>query len=232
MPPATPANIQTILQQFPQVGILPRSFLLSEDFSTFATELKGSVEIIRWTYYAFKAYVTGGATQILLFDQNVGLATNGLGDTDMQVGGQLAGGEAMIIRNIRVVPIPAAADVVVASATSFTAMKEWYDVLTKACWLEFKVGDKIYAQGAPLTLFPAGSGIGTFVAGGGAGAIAASHVNNGDPSNRALWEADPPLYVPSTRTLSLSLNWKAAVTVTTQGRIGAYLDGWRVRVVQ
>jgi hypothetical protein len=102
--------MQALMSQYPQLGLLPRSFLLGSDFQTFAAELKGFLEIIRWTWYSFKAYATGGATQTLYFDQNIGQATNRLADTNMQVGGQLSGGEAMLVRNVRVVPIPAGAD--------------------------------------------------------------------------------------------------------------------------
>jgi len=230
-------DARALMQQYPSIGILPRSFLLGSDFSTFAAELKGYLEIIRWTWYSFKAYAVGGATQILYFDQNIGQATNRLADTNMQVGGQLSGGEAMLVRNVRVVPIPANADAFVVSGPA-VALTQWYNVLLNNCWLEASVGDKKYIQGAPLTLFPSGMGLGAIytansvVAAGLVGPTNAAVVQNGHPSNMALWETDPPMYVPSTRTITVSLNWITAQAVTTAGRLGVMLDGWRIRLVQ
>lgn len=231
-----PINLQQLSRDYPAIGLLPRSFLLGSDFQTFAAELKGFLEIIRWTWYSFKAYPVGGNTQILYFDQNIGQATNRLADTNMQVGGQLSGGEAMLVRNIRVVPIPAGADAFVLSGEA-VALRQWYNVLTLNCWLAASVGDKVYVQGAPLTLFPAGQGLGSAYTanvqtGTGAGPTNAALVQNGHPSNLALWETDPPMYVPSTRTITVSLNWITAQAVTTAGRLGVMLDGWRIRLVQ
>jgi hypothetical protein len=231
MPP-----IQQILQQYPQVGILPRSFLLGSDFQQFAAELTGPVEIIRWTWYSFVAYAAGGQVQLLFFTQNFGQAANGYLDTNLQVGGQMSGGEAMVVRNVRVVPIPAQADAAPQTGLAANAIRDWYNVLNLG-WLELGVSDKIYVRGAPLTLFPAGQGFGTFhtnsaLTGAAFSGTNVSLVQNGDPSNRALWELDPAMYVPATRTVNCALNWRVAQPVTTAGRIGVMLDGWRVRVVQ
>ena len=151
----------------------------------------------------------------------------------MVVGGQLAGGEGMVVRNIRVVPIPAAADAFVANGPA-VALTQWYAVLLTNAWLEFTVGDKLYSRGAPLTLYPAGSGLGAQITASAAAVTTtnAAIVQNGDPSNRALYELDPPIYVPATRNLAVTLNWRALQTVTTAGRLGVYLDGWKVRLVQ
>ena len=93
--------------------ILPESFFLSADFESFAAEFRGLgiKEIHRHSLYAYKAYATAGQTELLLFDQNIGSATNGLGDTNMQVAGQMSGNEAMVILNVllavfNMVPVP------------------------------------------------------------------------------------------------------------------------------
>lgn len=237
MPPAV--DIRALTGQYPALGILPRSFLLGTDFQDFAAELKGRLEVIRWTWYAFRAYAVAGQTQLTFFQQNQASATNGLGDTNLQVPGQMSGGEAMIIRNVRVVPIPSSLDAFVISGPA-VSLQQWYNVLQNNCWLELKVGDKLYIQAGPLTLFPAGQGLGTFATANSApgsvlGAVGPTNiglVQNGHPSNMGLWEMDPPIYVPATRTLNVTANWVAAQAVTTAGRLGIMLDGWRVRLVQ
>ncbi len=232
--PLTRMQVQQVAERYPQIGILPRSFLFGSDFESFAAELKGHLEVIRWTWYSFRVYPAAGSTQLLFFQQNMSTATNGIADTNMAVPGQLSGGEAMVIRNVRVVPIPAQADVFAVNAAFGLAAQQWYNVLTNNCWLELSVGDKLYIRGAPLTLFPAGQGFGSLFT---SSQIAANvmnigHLNNGDPSNRALWEEDPPIYVPSTRTVLVTINWLALNAVATAGRLGVMLDGWRIRLVQ
>ena len=70
-------NISALMQQSPALGILPKSFLLGSDFSDFAAELRGTLEVIRWTFYHFRAYAAAGHTQLQYFNQNLGDATNG-----------------------------------------------------------------------------------------------------------------------------------------------------------
>ena len=214
--------------------LLPQSFFLSADFEAFAAEFRGAniKEVHRHTLYSFKVYAAAGQTELLFFDQNIGAATNGLGDTNMQVGGQMAGNEAMIILNIRVITIPALADVQTAAAGTPVAFGETLRTLTLNCWLVLEIADKPYVTVGPLAMFPAGIGPGSVVAGAATILANVSYANNGDPSNRALWVQDPPIAVLPSRTIRLYMRWRAVLTWTTAGKIGAALDGYRVRAVQ
>lgn len=214
--------------------LLPQSFFLSADFDAFAAEFRGAdiKEVHRHTLYSFKTYATTGHTELLFFDQNIGAATNGLGDTNMQVGGQMAGNESMIIMNIRVIPMPAQADYDTAAAGTPVAFGQWLEVMQRNCWLVLEIADKPYVTVGPLLMFPAGCGPGTFVAGNATVTRNVSWANNGDPSNRALWVQDPPIAVLPNRTLRLFMRWRAVLTVTTAGKLGSALDGYRVRAVQ
>lgn len=214
--------------------ILPESFFLSADFAAFATEFQGLgvKEIHRHTLYAMKAYPTGGQTELLLFDQNIGSATQGLGDTNMQIGGQMTGNEAMVILNVRVIPIPAQADYDAANTVTPVAFGQWFEVLHRNCWLVMEISDKPYITVGPLAMFPAGIGPGSVVGGAATVLRNVSFSSNGEPSNRSLWVQDPPLTVLPNRSLRVYLRWRAALAVTTAGKIGVALDGYRVRSVQ
>lgn len=214
--------------------LLPQSFFLSADFDQFAAEFRGAniQEVIRHTLYAFRVYAAAGHTELLFFGENIGSATNGLGDTNMQVGGMMAGNEAHVILNIRVIPLPARADYDTAAGGTPVAFGEWNEILQRNCWLVVEIADKPYVTVGPLTMFPSGIGPGTVVAGVATVTRVISWMNNGEPSNRALWMQDPPITVLPNRTLRVYARWRTALTATTAGKLGVALDGYRVRVVQ
>jgi hypothetical protein len=216
--------------------ILPESFFLSADFDSFATEFRGLgiKEIHRHSLYSYKVYPAAGQVELLLFDQNIGLATNGLGDTNMQVPGQMSGNEAMVILNVRVVPLPARADYDTVAAGTPVAWGEWFEVLNRNSWLVMEISDKPYLTIGPLSMFPAGIGPGTTVVSLATVTRNIAFSSNGEASNRSLWVQDPPLTVLPNRTLRLFLRWRAAIAVTTgsPGKIGSVLDGYRIRSVQ
>ncbi len=215
------------------LSVLPPTVYGMPDFSTFQNELRGYNEIVRWPLYSYKAYAAAGQTQLTFFDQTEGNATLGRADTNMQAANQLPGNQMHVAHSIRVMPIPAFADVTVIGVVGGTAAQEWYRVLTNGSWAEVIISDKLYLIAAPLTLLPAGMGVGTFINNPGiALANNFSMVNNGLPSNEALFRLDPPLGILPTRTFSVTLNWRAVQAVTTAGRIGVTLDGWRLRAVQ
>lgn len=220
-----------------RLNILPQSFFLGSQLQDFAAEFRGGVaEVHRHTLYDIRAYSTLGFTQRIYFNENIGSATNGYADTNMQVAGAMAGGESMVGQYLRIAPFPARADYesTVQTVGSNTAFGDWFEILNRNCWLEWKIGDKPYIVGGPLGLFPAGMGPGTVV-------TAASSLtwrnfgfmNNGDPSNRALYLIDPPLAILPNRSFIITLNWTTALTTpSTAGKLGVFIDGYRVRAVQ
>jgi hypothetical protein len=215
------------------LSVLPPSVLSMPDFNAFQNELAGYNEVVRWPLYSYKAYATTGHTQLTFFDQTEGTATLGRADTNMQAAGTLPGAQMHVAHALRVVPIPAFTDVAHTDVASGLAFGEWYRVLSNGCWSETTVSDKIYLVAAPLFLLPQGMGPGSWHQTSGINtANSISIVNNGHPSNEALFRLDPPLGILPTRTFSVTLNWRALQTVTTAGRIGCILDGWRLRAVQ
>jgi hypothetical protein len=214
--------------------LLPQSFFLSADFDAFATEFRGAniQEVHRHSLYSYKTYPTTGQVELLFFDQNIGSATNGLGDTNMQVGGQMSGNESMIIMNVRVVPLPARADYDTAAAGTPVAFGEWTEILNRNSWLVMEISDKPYLTIGPLSMFPAGFGPGTALTSLATVTRNIAFPGNGTPDSKALWIQDPPLAVLPNRTLRVYARWRAALLATTAGKIGVVLDGYRIRAVQ
>lgn len=204
------------------------------DFSLFQNELKGYNEVVRWPLYSSKSYPAAGTTQLTFFDQSEGLATNGRADTNMQAAGQLPGNQMHVAHSLRITFIPPTASFSAASVVGPFAAAEVLTLMTTLCWAEITVSDKLYMIGAPLTLFPAGQGPGTFVNNPGiATANGFSFANNGHPSNEAIYRLNPPLGILPTRTFLVTNNWRSvAPTVTNAIRVNNNLDGWRLRAVQ
>lgn len=217
---------------FERMNVIP-NIGFAQDLTEFAAEFKGGVsEVVRWTLYSFNTYATTGHTQLIFFSTPVAQATNGYGDTNMQQAGAMAGNEAFVITAIRVVPQPALADYQTAAAGTPIAFGQWNEVLQRNVWLELRIGDKLYMQAGPLILFPQGTGPGTVVAGAATVLANVSWMNNGSPDNKATYNVDPPLLILPTRTFSVTINWRTALAVTTAGKLGVWLDGYRVRTVQ
>ncbi|MCI0372304.1 MAG: hypothetical protein L0214_13255 [candidate division NC10 bacterium] len=215
------------------LSVLPPSIGAMPDFRAFQNELAGYNEVVRWPLYSYKAYATTGQTQLTFFDQTDGTATLGRADTNMQAPNQLPGNQMHVAHALRVLTFPAFADFAAVGVVGSVAAGEWLRALITGSWCEVTISDKLYLIAAPLTLLPAGCGVGTFVENSGiATANTFGHVNNGVPSNEAIYKLDPPLGILPTRTFGVTLNWRAVQTVTTAGRIGTILDGWRLRSVQ
>lgn len=221
-----------------RLNILPQSFFLGSQVADFAAEFRAGIsEVVRWTLYDIRPYTTAGFTQRTYFSENIGTATGGYGDTNLQVSGAMAGNESHVCQYLRIMPLPAQADFdnSVTASVQAVAFGQWHEVLGRTCWLEWKIADKTYMLGGPLFLFPAGMGPGSVIANA-SSALAItrniSYINNGDPSNRALYLIDPPLAILPNRSFVVNLNWQAAQSVTTAGKLGVFLDGYRVRAVQ
>ena len=217
-------------------GVLPQSFLRSRQFGPFAAAFPGVGEIMSHTFYHYRAYQAAGYVERVFFGETHGSATNGYADTNMTSASKMAGGEAMLVRSIRVHFIPDPTDYDVAEASPTVSFGEGMEILEDRCHLEFKIGDKPYLTAAPLLLFPAGMGPGTMVR----GSLAANGIrgngypNSGSPDQTSLYECDPPILILPTQSFAVTLRWVVAQAVTTAGttRLGVLLDGLRVRSVQ
>lgn len=212
--------------------VLPASTWTVPDWLAFATEFRGVEEVIRWTLYHIKDYATAGYTTRIFYDESEGSAGAGRADTNMKSIGALPGGEAQVVVSIGLIAIPAAADVFVApTATQPVGLTEWYNVHTLDAWLELEVSDKLYLLAAPLTMLPPGFGFMPMMGGNSATQLSAGLLANGIPTNNSRYNMDPPITLLPTRPFVVRVRWSAARAVTTAGRFGPALDGWKVRVV-
>lgn len=218
--------------KFQNLNLIP-NIGFSQELGQFAAEFQGGVsEVVRWFLYSYNTYAVTGHTELIFFSTPVAQATNGYGDTNMQQAGAMAGNEAFVICAIRAIPMPAQADYDAAAAATPVAFGQWLEVFQRNVWLELRIADKLYQQGGPLLRFPQGDGPGTIVAGAATVLRNISWFNNGHPSGMATYKVDPPLLILPTRTFNLTFRWRALLTVTTAGKIGAELEGYRVRVIQ
>lgn len=222
-----------------RLSLLGQSWLLGQNVADFAAEFRSGIqEVVRWPLYYYGAYAAAGATEIQLFGTAAGNATNGYGDTNMQQAGQMTGGEAHVVMSIRLKLIQAVADAF-ASAAIAPAYREAYMALecggsgVTGNWLEFRIGDKLYTQAGPLSLFPSGFGLGPVFSSTATTAVQSASVpQSGSPDNLAIWKQDPPTLILPNRTFNVTLKWRNAAALTTAGKIGVTLDGYRIRAIQ
>ena len=212
------------------LSMLPASAQQMPDLAAFANEVRGISEVIAWPLYSYKAYPAAGSLQLLFFDETEGNA-NGRANTNMLTAGALPGNQMFVAAALHVVAIPATADVVGDNTVTAVAGQEWYSVLRNNCWLEYKVSSKEVLVEGPLTKFPQSFGVGNIQAGAPTVIQNVSTIQNGSPDNRAVFHLDPPIGLLPVRPFTVTLNWRALNTVTTEGRIGIVQRGWLIRAI-
>ena len=214
------------------LSVLPPSFFSTPDWTTFAAEIKGIQEVLRWPLYHYKVYSAAGYTSRQFFDETEGSATQNRGDTNMKSIGQLPGNEMQVVVGVHVMPIPALADVTGAATTLPVALRDWYTILGLNCWMEMVVSDKEYIVCGPLWMFPQTWGMWSSQSAIAAGALnAVVPVVHGDPSNRSAFHMDPPIGILPVRPFKIVLRWGVAQTAITAGKLGVILNGWKIRAV-
>lgn len=120
-------------------------------------------------------------------------------------------------------------DIGFAFATNFP--KADIDKILNACWMEFRIDDKIFHEG-PLELYPSGSG------------LDGVSVNSGESTYHLGWPApefarrygDWAKYIAPTQQFSMVINFGGGgvsiPSLTTGGTLRIYLDGLTDRSVQ
>src|ERR1700675_1383441 len=188
---AGPAGYATDPQSF-----VTQQFLAGGSFTQFATQYGGGGrEIIREPTYSFKAYPTAGQTQLTFFDQGFGAATNGFGDTNMQQPSNFPQGEAFLVTNIRVIPLPARADYEGAAGATPVCFGDWTEVMNRNCGREVGWAQKPYLRVGPLVGFPQGFGSQTVVEGNATVTKNISWPSFGSQDQKALFLLQPPLAI-------------------------------------
>lgn len=195
-------------------------------------------EAVDQPIYHIQSYGTGGSTSLTFFNVAQGGATNGLSDTNMDQAGALSAGKRFAIFGLSVAFFGSAPQVFNAASTA-SNLNDAKAVLEGIANLNLIVLSKTYYQCAPLAYLPAG--FGTFIGGAAYQRTQASGADgngfiaegvNGMPIPTAIRRLRVPIPIPQQVNFSVTMNFNAAITVSTASRIGVFLDGVLIRAKQ
>lgn len=215
----------------------------------------GNVEKFQQSLYDTVIYATAGTTELSFFttpynqgkSAQPGWATKGktLADTNMKVGGQLPEGHAYRAESMEIAFLPgsdATADTfalqspvvwAAVAAATLTAGIDDVNAFYNAGWVEFKIGDKMICQEAPIGRFP----VKTYRE------IAGMVATNSATTSEALFAMNVakgrPYYFPVPVTIapkdtfSVALKWPAVVATPSgkNGQVKVILDGQQYKSV-
>lgn len=181
--------------------------------------------------YDRQTYPTTGFTQQLFFQTPFGQNNRTKSDTNMSLAGQLPVGVNFMVTSIEVAYWPAAVDIAPAqAATTANAdrfLTEYYNVYTSRAHLIMHVGSLEKITQGPLCKFPpsnfidAGVGISTTVNASVAG------VSFAQLKGKAY--ETTPIFLTSGENFDITINYAAAVTVTTAATMEVTLNGFKYR---
>lgn len=193
-------------------------------------------EAVDQPIYHIQAYATAGATQYVFFNT----AAGGYSVTNMDAQSVLSKGKRFAIFGLGVSFIPGQA---LAQDTATTvlnsALNDAKNVLEGAGWLELNILDKNYLRESPLFRVPGGVGLNV---GGAAfqrtqasaadGTRQISYGTNGVPMLSNMRKLRVPIPLPEQTKFAVTVNFPTAVSITTAGSLGCWLDGVLLRAVQ
>jgi len=192
-------------------------------------------EAVDQPLYHIQTYPTTGQLSLTFFN-----ATGGLAVTNMDSPKVLSKGKRFGCFSLGVAFIPGQAPAQnLTSLTLNSALNDAKAVLEGACYLEFKILDKVYLTESPLLRIPAG--IGMFVGAGGIGrslasaadgACQISYATNGMPMIGLNRKLHVPIPIPEQVQFAVTITWPALTTITTAGSLGIWLDGMLIRARQ
>lgn len=188
----------------------------------------GGVQVVRYAYYSKQTYSTAGSTSYSFFGDVVG--QNGVTEftTNMTRANSFSQRD-MLIRAIRTqLYFPASTIKVAAAAVTTGYLGMLHDVSHSASLLRLKIQDKEYLKIAePLLYMPFGSGIDSAVASYSLASAADGSMSYGviGPRKDDVFIYDPPQLIESEVVFNLTIEYNAAVSVTTAGVIAVFLDG-------
>lgn len=193
-------------------------------------------EAVDQPLYHVQTYGTGGATSFTFFN----VSSSDLSVTNMDNAKVLSKGKRFALFALSVAYIPGQNPVQLgATSTLNSALNDAKAVLEGAAYLQFSVLDKVYLTESPLTRVPAAQGI---HAAGGAfdrnlavaadGIAQISYGTNGLPIATAKRLLRVPIPIPEQVQFAVTISFPTAVTVTTAGKLGCWLDGVLIRARQ
>lgn len=208
----------------------------------------GSQEVLNDFLYDWLAYPVGGQVQLNFFTTPQGQGasiwdatqTKTYEDTNMEVGSQMARGEAFLVQHVALrfwqatLPIQQLNGAAV-TANQVIAANDAY-LFWSHGFVEFKVVNKVQLRQGPLSSFPPPTRLNLDAAAAAESTVAAttnqvigSHLS---PVGPLYTIASPGITLEYGMKFSFTLNWSIAQAIVTAGRVQAMLIGKRMRVGQ
>lgn len=213
-------------------GLIPPNMT---DLTSFNVNVEGQPEVQWQPIYDYQAYPNAGFTgETLFFQVPAGQAAKTVEDTNMTAQGRLPTPVNMVVTALEIYFTPGN----VISATGAIVARNWNDVNAfnrGRMSFRFRIGDKDYAQEAPLNVLPQVFGLGGGAALSDTTTAAASRVTVIDYA-RAVGPVYQvvPMRLISNQQFFAAINSPAVVALPSgvDGRFGVRAQGFRFRLAQ
>lgn len=189
--------------------------------SRFSVNLNGVTEALWQPIYDTLTYPAAGATNLVAFQNPVGVGGTTKALTNVQSAGMFPAGQNFIGVDISVELIPAALTTVAAYITDCLA---FYN----SGWLELNIGSKNYLTEAPMGAFPTKHRLDVFAVN---DASAAPTVFRYAQNRGEIYQITPVL-IPQNQNFNITLQWPALVPISAQSTIQVKMGGYLFRTAQ
>jgi hypothetical protein len=199
-------------------------------------EPSANEEAVDQPLYHVQTYGTAGAASFTFFN----VSSTDLSITNMDNAKVLSKGKRFAVFSLSIAFIPGQLPVQLAAGSALdSALNDAKKVLEGAAYLQLSILDKVYLTESPLTRVPAGQGIhaagaafdrNLAVAADGIAQI--SYGTNGVPLVTAKRLLRVPVPIPEQVQFGVTVYFPTAVTITTAGKLGCWLDGVLIRARQ
>ena len=203
-------------------------------------------EVIRQTLYDSTSYVAAGQTSLTFFQLPVGQGTGfaggtkTIGDTNMQIGGQVSAMTAFLVQDIQIIfqpttPTVAAQMPAVFGAQALAAIVNDVYIFRRAGALQFNIGQKNYLTEAPLWKFPSKQNFqveGALADVSTAGASFQSRIAFASVRGPTYRLSPVDLLLEANQAFNVNLIWDTVQAITNPARVFVVLDGLLYRASQ
>lgn len=193
------------------------------DVSTkFGVNMPNTVEGIAWNLYDIQTYTTAGAREFSFFQVPQGQSSKTLEDTNMELAGQLPAPQAFLVETVQFQFLSGGELIDAATVAGENAANDSWKVLKNGS-LEFSIGSKSYAKGAPLLSFPPAQRL---VFNGAVSNTTTTTVGAaGYADATGLLHDTGGLLIPQSQNFNVKVRFKDLLTIATESRIKVTLSG-------
>ena len=187
----------------------------------FNINLAGVLEALWQPIYDTLAYPAAGATNLVAFQNPVGVGGTTKANTNVVAAGSFPAGQNFIATDIQVEFLPGS---LTTTAAYFTDQLAFY----QSGWLEFNVGSKNYLTEAPTGKFPPKTRLQPFAVN---DASAGPTVFRYAQNRGEIYQITPVL-IPQNQNFNVTLQWPALVPVSAAANVRVTLGGYLYRTAQ